>query len=82
MYYFHHVAIIYWKYFRKFSDCYLVTSVSQFSGSVMSDSLRPRESQHACCCLEDKIRTGSPLLNKEDDKKLKELKQKYRNEGY
>ena len=36
----------------------------------------------SCCCLEDKIRTGSPLLNKEDDKRLKELKQKYRKEGY
>jgi len=35
-----------------------------------------------CCCLEDKIRTGSPILNTSDRRRLIELKQKYKKEGY
>ncbi len=36
----------------------------------------------SCCCLEDKIRSGSPLLNITDKKNLAERKRKYRMEGY
>ena len=48
MYCFHHVAIVYWKYFRKFSGCYLVTSIDEHLSICLLPTSNTANSSLSC----------------------------------